>query len=82
MYKVYILKSVYYPKIYVGSTNDLERRLREHNSGKSIYTRRYKPWELVYSEDISDLISAKRREKYFKSHSGRKKIKKILNIGV
>ncbi len=43
MYKVYILKSSDYPKTYVGITDNIDRRLKEHNSGKNFYTKRYKP---------------------------------------
>ena len=81
MYRVYILKSIRYPKTYVGFTSNLKRRLEEHNSGKNFYTRKYKPWELLYYEDCRDFDSTIKREKYFKTAAGRKKIKEILNIG-
>jgi len=43
----YILRSKTHPdQTYVGSTNDLRKRLAEHNSGKSIRTNKFKPWEL------------------------------------
>lgn len=72
---VYILKSINYPKIYIGSTVDLDRRVKEHNAGKG-YSNRYKPWRVVYSEEIDDLKLARKREKYLKSAAGRKYIKK------
>jgi len=74
----YILKSVNYSKTYVGCTTDLERRLREHNSGESTFTKRFKPWELIYKEEFVNISDARKREKYFKSSSGRKKIKEII----
>ena len=73
---VYILKSVDHSKTYTGSTTDLKRRIREHNSGKSGFSSRFKPWVLVYKEYYVLLDKARQREKYFKSAAGRKYIKK------
>lgn len=78
-YFVYILKSIEHDKTYVGITNNLERRLTEHNDGKSIYTRKFKPWEIVYKEEVLDRKSAREKEKYFKTAAGRRKIKVILH---
>jgi putative endonuclease len=72
---VYILKSTNFPKTYVGSTVNFERRLTEHNSGKSTFTKRYLPWVVVYKEEFDDLSLARKREKYLKSADGRKFIK-------
>lgn len=72
---VYILKSVNYPKTYVGSTIDFDNRLQEHNNGKSTFTNRYKPWKLIYKEEYDNLSAARRREKYLKSAAGRRFIK-------
>ena len=77
-YFVYILKSKNREIIHVGFTNNLERRLSEHNSGRSRFTRIYKPWEIVYKEKFSSEEEAIRREKYLKSAAGRRFIKKIL----
>lgn len=77
---VYILKSLKYPKLYVGSTTDLSRRLSEHNSGLSIYTKLYKPWGIIYTEKFLDIKDARKREKYFKNCAGRKFIKKNIQI--
>ena len=60
-------------------TNDIERRLKEHNSGKSIYTKKYISWKLVYEEELTNRNEAREKEKYFKSASGRRRIKSILN---
>lgn len=72
----YILKSINYPKTYTGSTPDLNKRVKEHNSGQCTFTKRYLPWELAYSEEYATLREARLREKYFKSASGRRYIKK------
>ena len=78
---VYILKSRRFRKTYTGSTINLDKRLEEHNEGKSYFTARYKPWDIVYREYFDKLIEARKREKYLKSAAGRKYIKKKNLIG-
>lgn len=64
MFKVYVLKSEKAQKSYVGSTNDVERRLSEHNAGYHSYTKRYKPWKVIYTEEYSTENETREREKY------------------
>jgi len=78
-YFIYILKSLIRDITYVGCTNDLNRRLDEHNSGKSKFTSKYKPWQIIYSEETTSQKEALKLEKYYKSSAGRKKIKTILS---
>lgn len=73
---VYILKSLKYPKTYVGSTVDLEKRLGEHNKGSSDFSSKFRPWKLAYKEEYENIKIARLREKYFKSAAGRRFIKK------
>jgi predicted GIY-YIG superfamily endonuclease len=69
---VYILESVSSPgRFYVGSTTDLDRRVEEHNSGKSAHTAKFTPWRLVTYIAFSDQAKALRFERYLKSGSGR-----------
>jgi len=75
---VYVLKSLIAPKSYVGMTDDLSRRLKEHNSGKHSYTKRHAPWEIIYKEEFNNYSDARKREKYLKSASGRKFLKKLF----
>jgi putative endonuclease len=75
MYYVYVLKSDLDGSYYKGYTQNLELRLKEHNSGKSSYTARKIPWKLVYSEEVRTLEEAIAREKYFKSAAGRRFLK-------
>jgi len=75
---VYILKSLLVEKTYVGSTNNLARRLAEHNADKSTFTKTFVPWELIYQEECNSLQSARKREKYFKTAAGRKVLKKLF----
>jgi predicted GIY-YIG superfamily endonuclease len=84
VFYVYILRSSANPeKVYVGFTNDLERRIREHNSGSQIYTRRYAPWALETYLTFSDRATATAFEKYLKSQSGRAFLhKRLLNRSI
>ena len=68
MYYVYFLKSKKYNETYIGSTNDLRRRLVEHNNGMEISTKRYKPWRLVYYEAYQSEKDAREREMKLKNH--------------
>jgi putative endonuclease len=72
MYTVYVLYSQKYDKIYIGQTEDIERRLIEHNNGLlSTYTKRYQPWEVIYAEEFETRSEAMRREKQLKTSRGR-----------
>ena len=62
----------------MGITSDLKKRLRQHNSGKSSYTSKFKPWVVIYSEEYSSSAEARAREKYYKSAIGRKELKKFF----
>ncbi len=77
-YFVYILYSKSANKTYVGYTNNLDRRLKEHNKGQNYFTKRNLPWEIKYTEEYNDVLSAKKREKYLKSASGRRSVLKKL----
>ena len=79
MFIVYLLKSNIAKKSYVGLTNNIERRIIEHNSGKHFYTKRYLPWEVIYKEEFDNFKDARKREKFFKSTSGGRFLKKIFN---
>ena len=65
MHKVYVLKSEIVRKSYVGVTNNLKRRLEEHNSGKHFYTKKYMPWKAIYTEDFDNFKEARKREIFF-----------------
>lgn len=77
-YYVYVLKSLKNNRYYTGSTNNLERRLEEHNTGQSIYTKSTRPFVLVYYEKYSTRSEAMKREKEFKTGKGREELKRIL----
>ena len=81
---VYLLFSEKDHKTYVGSTDNIERRIVEHNNGKNFSTRNRRPLKLIYKEEFNTLLEARSREKYLKTRKGRKELKAIfekLNIG-
>ena len=79
MYTVYILKSESIDRYYVGYTNDLERRLTEHNRKKGKYTDSGIPWKLVHSEIYSSKKEAMEREKFIKRQKSRDFIKSLFS---
>lgn len=82
MHYVYLLRSKLDGTWYIGETNDLRRRLREHNGGKSRYTTPKQPWELVYYEAFPTATAAKSRERKLKLHGkGLSELKKRVLSG-
>ena len=75
MYYTYILKSEVDDKYYYGSSNNIDRRLTEHNSGKVTATKNRKPFVLHYFESYKTRKEAIRRELFFKKRSGYKYLK-------
>ena len=74
-YYTYVLKCAD-GKLYIGSTSDIDRRLREHKKGLVHTTSRRLPGEFIYYEACKSKKSATDREKYFKTGFGRGFIKK------
>ena len=64
--------------VYVGSTNDLRRRVGDHSSGNVISTRRYLPVSLLSYIAVPTEAHARKLERYFKSGSGKAFAKKRL----
>jgi len=78
MYYTYLLESQKDSGWYIGYTNDLKNRFLEHSKGKVISTKNRLPIELIYYEAYINRIDAKKRERFLKSGSGRKFLKKQL----
>ncbi|MGA1978500.1 MAG: GIY-YIG nuclease family protein [Bacteroidales bacterium] len=74
-YFVYAIKSLIDNRIYVGMTDNIERRLYEHNNGKTKSTKGYKPWTLIFKEKAETRKEARRIEKYYKRGCGREFLK-------
>lgn len=71
-YYVYVLESLQDNKRYIGYTNNLKRRLTEHNKGLNFSTKFKLPFKLIYFEGCLNINDAKRRESYFKTTQGRR----------
>ena len=77
MYYTYILRSKSIPyQTYTGFTSNLKNRLKDHNSGKSFHTSKYKPWNLDFYCAFNNKQKALNFEKYLKSGSGKAFVKK------
>ncbi len=75
---VYILTNQRHTVLYIGVTNDLERRIAEHRSkGRRGFTQRYNVSKLVYFEEFDDPLEAIQREKQIKGGSRQKKVDMI-----
>ena len=69
---VYLIQSERYAeKYYTGITDDIKKRISDHNTGKSLHTSKYKPWTLITYIAFTDEHKALEFEKYLKSGSGR-----------
>ena len=77
-YYVYVLESEIDGRLYKGQTFDIDKRIKEHNLGKTKSTKGFKPWKLVYFEVFETREEALEREKYFKTGSGREFLKAKL----
>jgi len=76
---VYILYSISIDKYYVGHTDDIERRLTEHNTGQTRYTSsRGNPWKLVYQENYPSRSLAIKKEREIKAQKSRKYIENLI----
>lgn len=78
MFIVYILQNLLDNKYYIGSTNNINRRLDEHNRHNTKSTARKGKWIVVYSEAYETNIEARRREKLIKAYKGGNAFKKLL----
>lgn len=67
MFYVYVLKN-HLGEIYFGYSSDLKKRLKDHNYGKSKYTKSRRPWSLVYYEAYLSRVDARKREKTLKNY--------------
>lgn len=82
MYFIYALQSLKDQRTYVGHTNDVERRLIQHNSGHVRSTKHRIPFKLLFTEEFETSTEAKKRELYWKSGAGRRKLKEYFNEAI
>ena len=81
MITVYVIESLFDETWYTGIAIDATKRLKEHNSGKNRFTKGHMPWKIIYTEEQADWTSARIREKYLKSASGKIWLRKQLLRG-
>jgi putative endonuclease len=83
-YYIYILKSVTTGDYYTGFTNNLRKRLWQHNNGKSPYTKGRGPYELIYYEASRNEDDERSRELFLKTGMGkrfvRNRIRRFLSL--
>lgn len=80
MHFVYILESIPTGRWYVGSTENVEKRLVEHNRGATSSTKPYRPYRIVYTETYPTKTNALQRERQIKRSGGiRQAIKAQIN---
>ena len=75
---VYVLESLADGKHYVGHTDDLSKRLIEHNSGRCRYTKGHQPWQIIYQELTRSRSEAIQRERFLKSGIGRVTLRELI----
>ncbi len=78
MFYTYVLRSLKNGRQYTGSTGNLERRLAEHNQGKTKSIKFNGLFELIYKEPYNSRLEAVRREMFLKSGKGREYLRNIL----
>ena len=81
MYFVYTLYSKRLDRLYIGQTQNLDKRVNEHRNGLSKFTSRTSDWELIYSENCETRRQAMKRERQLKSHKGRDFLRNKLARG-
>ena len=81
MFYAYVIKSLKNGRFYYGSTDNLRRRVTEHNNGTGgKYTKDNRPFQLVYYEAYNSYDLAKQAERFYKSGYGREVLKGKLSI--
>ena len=78
MYYVYVIKGVNSDYTYTWMTNDIERRLDEHNHWKTKSNKKYAPFKLIYSEKVENSTEARKRELFLKWGNWRNRLKNKL----
>lgn len=73
MFCLYVLKSVNFDRRYIGISENLRTRLAKHNSGSVRSTKAYRPWKLIYKEDLETKREARLRELDLKKNGNKRK---------
>ncbi|OGI76152.1 hypothetical protein A3C67_01975 [Candidatus Nomurabacteria bacterium RIFCSPHIGHO2_02_FULL_42_19] len=79
---VYILESQKNGRYYVGSTDDIDRRIREHNVGKVLSTKNVRPWKVRIFINCENLTKAKQFEYKLKKYKRKDILEKVIKDGI
>jgi len=82
MYYVYVLLSLKDSKFYIGFSEDINKRLADHNAGRNTSTKVRRPLELIYHEAHLSKDDALRREAYFKTTKGKSTLRQMLRVAL
>lgn len=77
VYSVYAIKSKNRNYVYVGLTDNIDRRFLQHNTGREKTTRAYAPFKLIYTQEFATRVEARRKEKVLKSGYGKEFLKSL-----
>ncbi|HEY5123013.1 MAG TPA: GIY-YIG nuclease family protein [Ignavibacteria bacterium] len=80
MYFTYILKSLSTGKLYIGQTNNLEDRVKRHNSNQNKFTKNKGPWDLVFFREFSTRSESVKFETKLKALKNTNYILENLNL--
>jgi len=75
---VYALISLRNSHLYIGQTDNLDRRIKQHNLGKVLSTKSYIPYRLLYKKSFKDRKSAVIKEKELKTSQGRRFLRSLI----
>ena len=81
MYKTYIIYSVKMDRYYVGSCENFEKRLNDHNTGRSTYTKNGAPWVLKWTKSFNSRSEAQKEEYRIKAKKSRQYIAFLIGQG-
>ena len=78
MHYVYILLNRAKTRTYTGVADDVNKRLAVHNAGRVKASRPYRPYNIIHTESFQTLSGARQKEKFYKSTTGRRKLKEMF----
>ncbi|MBI1754877.1 GIY-YIG nuclease family protein [Candidatus Azambacteria bacterium] len=78
MFFVYIIKSFEGGRYYVGSCDNVEKRVEQHNKGRVRSTKAFVPWELLYTEKFKSRSESRNRERQLKSWKSREALERLM----
>jgi putative endonuclease len=78
MYYLYVLLNNSKTKTYTGVTDDVNKRLKNHNDGKVKSSRPYSPYKIIHTESFASLSEARKKEKFYKPTTGRRRLRQMF----